>query len=123
MALTLYLILAILSSWIWVDYFKNIGLADKNKQAYRYLTFALGAGAYYLFHIIANRLLGGFEISWQNKILGNLFNSIVKIGLIGEVVKIIPIFIVYYLILIFKMIQNNIIFRLKHFLRHKLATS
>ena len=97
MALTLYLILAILSSWIWVDYFKNIGLADTNKKAYRYLMFALGAGAYYLFHIIANRLLGGFEISWQNKILGNLFNSIVKIGLIGEVVKIIPIFIVYYL--------------------------
>ena len=71
MALTLYLILAILSSWIWVDYFKNIGLADTNKKAYRYLMFALGAAAYYLFHIIANKLLGGFEISWQNKILGN----------------------------------------------------
>ncbi len=95
MALTLYLILAILSSWIWVDYFKNIGLAYTNKKAYRYLMFALGAGAYYLFHIIANKLLGGFEISWQNRILGNLFNSVVKIGLIGEVVKIIPIFIVY----------------------------
>ena len=95
MMLAFYLLVAILSSWIWVDYFKNIGLSDKSKITYRYLTFALGAAAYYLFHIVVNNLLGGFEISWHNKVLGNLFNSIVKIGLIGEVVKIIPIFIVY----------------------------
>ncbi len=95
MMLAFYLLIAILSSWIWVNYFKNIGLSDNSKITYRYLTFALGAGSYYLFHIIVNNLLGGFEISWQNKTLGNLFNSIVKIGLIGEVVKIIPIFIVY----------------------------
>ena len=95
--LVFYLIVAILSSWIWVDYFKNIGLSDKSKKGYKYLTFALGIGAYYLFHVIVNKLLGGFEITYQNRVLGHLFNSIVKIGLIGEVIKIIPIFIVYYL--------------------------
>ena len=93
--LAFYLIVSILSSWIWVGYFKNIGLSDNDKKIYRFFTFALGAGAYYLFHLIVNNLLGGFQISTSNKILGNLFNSIVKIGLIGEFVKIIPIFIVY----------------------------
>jgi len=95
--ITIYLLIAVLSSWIWVHYFKLINVLDKDKTISTYLTFSLGAGAFFLFNYISDHLLGNFGFNFENKILEHLFISVFKIGLIGEFIKLIPILIVYLL--------------------------
>ncbi len=94
---TIYLFIAVLSSWIWVHYFKLINVLDKDKTTSTYLTFSLGAGAFFLFKYISDHLLGNFGFNIENKILEHLFISVFKIGLIGEFIKLIPIMVVYLL--------------------------
>jgi RsiW-degrading membrane proteinase PrsW (M82 family) len=95
--ITIYLLIGVLSSWIWVDYFRLINVLDKDKPNSTYLTFLLGAGAYFLYNLISEYLLVDFEINIGDKIVEHLFVSVFKIGLIGEFIKLIPIMIVYLL--------------------------
>ena len=93
----IYLILAIISSWIWVSYFKMINIFDEKKKIYTYLTFILGAFSYYLFYLTSNFLVNNFHFEFSVNWVNQLFISVVKVGLVGEFIKLIPIFIVYFL--------------------------
>lgn len=90
-----YFIIAVLSSWIWVDYFSRIKILDENKRVYSVLTFVLGASSFYFFHQLSDEYLQNFTLNFENKVINHLFTSIVKVGFIGEFFKLIPILIVY----------------------------
>lgn len=93
----IYFIAAFFSSWIWVDYFKLIGVSDIKKTKYLLITFILGASSFYLFNLINTNILDQFEFILKNKTLNHFLITATKIGLLGEVSKMIPVLIVYFL--------------------------
>lgn len=90
-------LIAILSSSIWIYYFSSTGLSQGIKKGYILMMFLLGVFSYYLFYKVVNCLLGGFTIDLSRESVSQLFISVVKNGLIGQFIKLTPIFIVYYL--------------------------
>ncbi len=93
----LYFIAAFFLSWIWVNYFQLIGVSDVKKNKYLLLTFILGVFSFYLFNHINSTFLDQFEYVLKNKILNHFLITATKIGLLGEVSKVIPVLIVYFL--------------------------
>ncbi len=93
-----YYIAAFFSSWIWVDYFRLIGVTTTQKTKYLLLTFCLGVTSFYLFKNINTHFLDQFELLLHNnKLLNHFLVTAIKIGFLGELSKVIPVLIVYYL--------------------------
>ena len=89
----IYFLLSVSISWIWVEYFRFINVDDYKKKIYIYLIFILGGLSFYLFHKVSP-LVGN---SLNNDFVLNVINSIVKVGLLGELIKSIPILFVYFI--------------------------
>ncbi len=93
-----YYIAAFFSSWMWVDYFRLIGVATTQKTKYLLLTFCLGVASFYVFKNLNTHFLDQFEfLLHNNKILNHFLVTAFKIGFLGELSKVIPVLIVYYL--------------------------
>ena len=89
----IYFLLSVFISWIWVEYFRFINVDDYKKKIYIYLIFALGGLAFYLFLKVSPLV----DIGFHNGFIFNILNSVLKVGLLGELIKSIPILLIYFI--------------------------
>ena len=88
-----FIILSLISSWIWIYYFKEIKIIGAEKVKSLLLTFSLGAIVYLINYKIGS-LLNQFNYLDRN-VLNQLIDSVLRKGFLSEVLKLIPIYIVY----------------------------
>jgi len=96
MMLIIFILIAFISSWIWIDYFREIKIIDKSKTPYLLLSFSIGAIVYFLNYFL-NGLIKDIQYTDSN-ILNHLINSVLKAGFVSELLKLIPIYILYHLV-------------------------
>lgn len=92
--LVVFILLCLASSWIWVNYFKEIKVIQKEKLPYIILTFSLGASLYFLLNYFTGASLNHFAFFKYN-VFNKLIDSILRVGFFNEILKLVPIYIVY----------------------------
>lgn len=91
----IYIFLAVFIAWIWVDYYRLIDIFEKEKFYYFILTFILGGSSVFIVFQFGDILdIIGFDIN--GSFFNDLLYSILGIGLIEEIAKLIPFVIIYY---------------------------
>lgn len=90
-----YGVFAILTTWIWVEYFKLLGVCKKDKMIFVYSTFTLGLLSYIIFINSTSLFYKQFIFAYENDVVNHLLSSLIKYGLIGELLKVLPIVVVY----------------------------
>ena len=90
-----FVLLCLSSSAIWINYFKEINVLSISKLPYLILLFVLGASVY-----LPNYYIGlhfsQFDF-FVYPILNEFIDSILRVSIINEVLKLIPIYVVYLL--------------------------
>jgi RsiW-degrading membrane proteinase PrsW (M82 family) len=91
--LPLYIIISLFISWIWIDYFRLIDVFQKNNLGRIIITFILGAISVYIVLFISKYI--PFLNSWtlNDNYLNDFLFSSIKIGLVEEIAKILPLLI------------------------------
>ena len=90
----LYSIIALFSTLIWVVYFKMIRTNDLKKSNLLILNFLLGVAMYFLFQFLNEKYLHNIDFHVKNKDLNKFLVIAVKIGFLGEILKVIPFLII-----------------------------
>ena len=88
-----FVLLCLANSAIWVNYFKEINVLSISKLPYVILLFTLGASVYlpnYYFGLGVSK----FNF-FSTRLLNEFIDSILRVSVINEVLKLIPLYIVY----------------------------
>ena len=93
--LLLYAIISIFIAWIWVDYYRLIDVYQKESLKYFILTFFLGALSVLPVDGLENTLFKLFPYSLNDGFLHDLVYSVLKIGLVEELAKLLPFVLIY----------------------------
>lgn len=88
-----FIILCLISSWVWINYFKEIKIIGSEKIKSLVLTFSLGAVVYLINYKIGNLLSDVRYV--DSNVLNQLIDSVLRKGVLSEVLKLIPIYVVY----------------------------
>ncbi|PCJ67646.1 MAG: hypothetical protein COA58_00490 [Bacteroidetes bacterium] len=96
--MTIYLIISILTaifiSWIWVDYFRLIDIYDTKSFSSILTTFLLGAGFAFLVFPLNDYLMDYTFWELGRGYISDFLYCTVRIGMIEELVKIVPLIII-----------------------------
>lgn len=90
-----YGVFAVLTAWVWVEYLKLIGVCKKDKMSFIYTTFSLGFLAYILFNASTSVFYKQFVFDYDDKVINKLLSSLLKNGLTAELLKILPVVVVF----------------------------
>ncbi len=90
-----YCILSLLISWIWIDYFRLIDVFEKENIKKIIPAFLIGAVSISIVYGIDEYILVYSTLDYNGTFFNDLIYSILHVGLVVEVVKIIPFYIVY----------------------------
>jgi len=90
-----YCVLSLLISWIWIDYFRLIDVFEKENIKNIIPAFLIGAVSISIVYGIDEYILVYSNLDYNGAFLNDLIYSILHVGLVVEVVKIIPFYIVY----------------------------
>lgn len=88
-----FIILCLISSWIWINYFKEIKIIGSEKVKSLILTFSLGAIVYLINYKIGSLLNDLHYV--DSDVFNQLIDSVLRKGVLSEVLKLIPIYVVY----------------------------
>ncbi len=95
MILVLYVLIALFIAWIWVDYYRLIDIYDAEKLWYIIPTLVLGGLSVSIVLFVSGRI----DTMATVQLNGNFFNDfafcVLRIGLIEEISKAIPFFIIF----------------------------
>lgn len=84
---SLYIIIAVFVSWIWVDYYRKIDIYQKDKFYILFIMFLLGATSVFAVDIVSSWVYvidAPFEPDSHLRVL---YHTIVQVGLVEELVK------------------------------------
>ncbi len=93
--LIFYILIAIFIAWIWVDYFLLIDIYEKDNLGYLILMFLLGASSVLIVFGLEKYFLKHFNFELTNSFINDFIYSVLKIGLVEEISKLIP-FLIFY---------------------------
>lgn len=86
----LYSIIALFIAWIWIDYFRNIDIFEKEKLKFILQTFLLGGVSVVVVVVINKLFLDEYGLNLNGKILNDFVYSTVQIGVLEEFAKLLP---------------------------------
>lgn len=97
MLLLIYILVALFIAWIWVDYYRQIDIYDRDDLKYLIGTFALGCLSVLPVFAINHYLLDGFEFGLTGEPLNDLLYCIFGIGAVEEFSKFLSFISVWFL--------------------------
>ena len=91
--LSIYIIISLFISWIWIDYFRLIDVFEKNNLGRVIVTFITGALSVFIVFGVSKYIpiLNSWKLN--DNYLNDFLFSCIKIGLIEEIAKILPLLI------------------------------
>lgn len=92
----IYGIIAVFLTWIWLYYFELQGISKKENRSYIILTYAIGFFSYSIYTKINYSFSEQLTYKYHSETLNHFMTSVFKHGLVGELSKLIPVFIFYY---------------------------
>lgn len=90
-----FVLIALFIAWIWVDYFRLIDIFDRNHLGYVIAVFFMGSATTLLVSPLHEIFISPFGWDLNGTFLNDLLYCTFGIGMIEEVVKIVPFFIVH----------------------------
>ena len=104
MSLFVVISVSFLISFIWINYFKNIDLFEKEKLIHVVFTFVLGCIIPFSIFFVHDYIYKPLGISNSNDFVFSFFYNFLGIGLLEEIIKLIPVIIT---LLVFKKAINE----------------
>lgn len=92
----IYGIIAIFVTWIWLYYFETQGINKKENRLYIILAYAIGFFSYSIYTNINYSFSDQLRYKYHSEVLNHFMTSVFKHGVVGELSKLIPVFIFYY---------------------------
>jgi RsiW-degrading membrane proteinase PrsW (M82 family) len=86
----LYSIIALFIAWIWIDYFRNIDIFEKENIKFILQTFFLGGVSVFIVVGVNKLFLEDCGLHLNGKILNDFVYSTVQIGVLEEFAKLLP---------------------------------
>lgn len=87
MILAIHILIALFIAWIWVDYYRQIDIYDRDDLKYLVGAFAIGCFSVLVVFAINDYLLKGFEFGLTGAPLNDLLYCIIGIGVVEEFSK------------------------------------
>ena len=92
----IYILVACFIAWIWIDYFRLIGVYGKENLKYIVFTFLLGAASTQIVLALhRNSILNLIPLDLKGDMVNDFLYCLVKIGLVEEFSKMVPFIIMY----------------------------
>lgn len=97
MEIFLYSLIAILIAWTWIDYFRLIDVFEKENILSILLVFLLGGASVLIVIFINKYVFDSISFQLNGNYLNDFIYCFIGIGLVEEIAKAIPFFIIYLL--------------------------
>jgi len=93
----IYALIALFIAWIWVDYFRLIDLFEPESLKFFIITFILGCLSVFIVLGLEQYVFNNFAFELNGEFINDFAYSVLMIGMVEELAKVIPFLVVYLL--------------------------